>query len=132
MRFEHTRPARRRVGLTPLIDVVFLLLIFFMLASQLERERALSLALGPATGGETGGDAHELGLRDDGGLRLDGRPVEPAALEETLRTSLLSAPERSVVVVAEPAVPLQRIAGAFEALARAGVERARLAPAATR
>lgn len=33
MRLTETRRARRPIGLTPLIDVVFLLLVFFMLAS---------------------------------------------------------------------------------------------------
>ena len=34
------------VNLTPLIDVVFLLLVFFMLAAQFGRETALDLATG--------------------------------------------------------------------------------------
>ena len=37
-------PRRRaRVSLTPLIDVVFILLVFFMLASSFVRERAIAL-----------------------------------------------------------------------------------------
>ena len=33
MRLSNPQPARRAISLTPLIDVVFLLLVFFMLAS---------------------------------------------------------------------------------------------------
>ncbi len=41
--FAPPRPSRRRPNLTPMIDVVFLLLVFFMLASQFGRPQALPL-----------------------------------------------------------------------------------------
>jgi len=36
MRFESSTPHRRLISLTPLVDVVFILLVFFMLASTLD------------------------------------------------------------------------------------------------
>ncbi|MFC6760360.1 ExbD/TolR family protein [Sulfitobacter porphyrae] len=45
--FAIARP-RRRPGLTPMIDVVFLLLVFFMLASRFGQDRALPLSAGAA------------------------------------------------------------------------------------
>lgn len=42
---------RRKPSLTPMIDVVFLLLVFFMLASQFGRDAALPLSA--ATGGSS-------------------------------------------------------------------------------
>ncbi len=47
------RPRRRRstgVDITPLIDVVFLLLIFFMVSTTFERETQISIELPEATG----------------------------------------------------------------------------------
>jgi biopolymer transport protein ExbB len=45
---------RRRISLTPMIDVVFLLLVFFMLAARFGQDQALPLAIGtgarPGTG----------------------------------------------------------------------------------
>lgn len=46
--FAIARP-RRRPGLTPMIDVVFLLLVFFMLASRFGQYRALPLSAGGGT-----------------------------------------------------------------------------------
>ncbi|WP_373510748.1 ExbD/TolR family protein, partial [Thiocapsa sp.] len=43
MRFESPAPRRRLIGLTPLIDVVFILLVFFMLASSLVKWQALEM-----------------------------------------------------------------------------------------
>ncbi|MCZ6784089.1 MAG: biopolymer transporter ExbD, partial [Proteobacteria bacterium] len=51
MRFESTRRARRGIGLTPLVDVVFLLLIFFMLASSFSRESAWTIGIANAAAG---------------------------------------------------------------------------------
>ncbi|MEN8178375.1 MAG: biopolymer transporter ExbD [Pseudomonadota bacterium] len=47
------RPRRRRstgVDITPLIDVVFLLLIFFMVSTTFERETQITIELPEATG----------------------------------------------------------------------------------
>ncbi len=49
MRRQASRHASPTVGLTPLIDVVFILLIFFMVATSFDMPRLLSLT--PATGG---------------------------------------------------------------------------------
>ncbi len=48
-----TRTRRRRalIGLTPLIDVVFILLVFFMLASSLQPYSSISLGAPAETGG---------------------------------------------------------------------------------
>ena len=42
--------ARRRISLTPMIDVVFLLLVFFMLAARFGQEQAIPLAIGAGAG----------------------------------------------------------------------------------
>lgn len=46
MRIEAEAPRRRSVGLTPLIDVVFLLLLFFMLASSFSRYATVEVGIG--------------------------------------------------------------------------------------
>lgn len=134
MRFERASSGRRRPGLTPLIDVVFLLLIFFMLATRLADDHALRLeqvasAASPQTGPAASPDAEtsalELELRADGTTRLDGEPV--AALEPALRDRLEHVPpDAAVRVTPDPSVPLQRIATTLETVARAGGRRVSL------
>ena len=53
MRVDTPRFARRRLGLTPLIDVIFLLLLFFMLSSTFSRFSQVPVE-GGAAGGGTG------------------------------------------------------------------------------
>ena len=50
MKFGRTRKENVEVNLTPLIDVVFLLLIFFMVSTTFTRETRLSVELPEATG----------------------------------------------------------------------------------
>ncbi len=53
MKFTRERPADPEVNLTPLIDVVFLLLIFFMVSTTFERESQVRIELPKAEGEET-------------------------------------------------------------------------------
>lgn len=49
MKFHHRRDDDLAINLTPLIDVVFLLLIFFMVSTTFNRESQLSIRLPEAT-----------------------------------------------------------------------------------
>lgn len=77
-------PGRRRrmiLSLAPLIDVTFILLIFFMLVTQFQRYAPVDVTLGAEQSiplsdlrQETGPpDALILDIRADGSIRLDGR-----------------------------------------------------------
>lgn len=52
MNFRRTRRAEVDINLTPLIDVVFLLLIFFMVSTTFTRETQLQLDLPESASGE--------------------------------------------------------------------------------
>lgn len=120
MRLERGR--RRRSGvslsLTPLIDVVFMLLLFFMLSTQFAHWRTMAFDATDASGAAaTDEQGIELWLRDDGGADLDGRAIQLDALGEQFG-SAITVP---IVVRAEGTVPLQRIVDALDALRASGV-----------
>ena len=79
------RRERRKmvISLTPLIDIVFILVIFFMLASSFTRTHALGMAT-PASGGKSGppavGDTLRLTVLGNQRFRLDGELVSEAGL----------------------------------------------------
>ena len=88
MRIERPARKRGRIGLTPLIDVVFLLLVFFMLASTFFRYTGADLASGRG-GAVHNSDVNNLVIvRVKGGSNIDvnGKPV---ALEQ-LKSELAS------------------------------------------
>ena len=88
------RPRRREdpeLNLVPMIDVVLVLLIFFMIATSLRRESALELRLPEASGLPMPGDVTMLDVSIDaeGRYAVNGQALDPAdaaTLKERLKT----------------------------------------------
>ncbi len=115
-------PPRRRapIGLTPLIDVVFILLVFFMLASSFLDWRAIALnAPAAAKGGASPEGALLVEVRADG-LRLGAERLGLEALAERVAAQLRAAPDRRVLVRPDAGVPLQRAVEVLDRLSAAG------------
>lgn len=131
MRLEHrTRARRALIGLTPLIDVVFILLLFFMLASSLTRLHTVPVFV-PDDGwaGTPPRDDRSpalLRVLTAGGLELDGQRIVAERLHRVLAERRAQDPELRVAVEPEDAVPLQRLLEVLDAVARAGVPAVRL------
>jgi len=97
-------PLRRRptINITSLIDVMFLLLIFFMVSATFRDERGLEVTL--PEGGEAdtnGAHPHEIIVQEDGALFLDGEPVEETELRSRLQGLGEEGPDVSVVLRAD-------------------------------
>lgn len=119
-----SRPRRKRalIGLTPLIDVVFILLVFFMLASSFLDWRAVDLeAPVRAASGATAADAALLiEIRADG-LWLAGEAATLDTLGNRLGARLAAAPGQHVLIAPAAGVPLQRTVAVLDRLKAAGV-----------
>lgn len=120
MRIEPAATRRRHApSLTPLIDVVFILLVFFMLVSSFVRWNAVRVQTSPAAS-HRAQPAVQHALRvsvfPDGRLLLDGEPV---SLDDLVRrVGALRSPQ--VRVVPMPALRLQRLTTVLDRLSRAG------------
>ncbi|MBC7158363.1 MAG: biopolymer transporter ExbD [Rhodobacteraceae bacterium] len=82
MRLRAPFPRRRALSLTPMIDVVFLLLVFFMLAARFGGTGAVPLAAGGGGAGWQG--PPRLVAVGEGGLRLNGVAMDEGALMAAL------------------------------------------------
>ena len=119
------RPARRRIGLTPLIDVVVLLLIFFMLAASFSREVAVDLS-GVAGAAGYDGPPRLVDVAPEG-VRLNGVAVDEASLAEAL-APLMAGPGDIVVVRPRDGADVQRLVDVLDALSRAGLQSLAVTP----
>jgi biopolymer transport protein ExbD len=118
------RPAGRRrrspISLTPLIDVVFILLVFFMLASSFMDWRAVDLdAPGKAAAGSAMEGAMLVELRADGML-LAGRRVELPDLVARVTAKVREKPEQRIILRPASGVVLQQAVTVLDALSAAG------------
>lgn len=119
--FAFAQPrARRKPALTPLIDVVFLLLVFFMLAAQFGRETALDMAQ-PGGAGEYDGPPRLVTLLPDGVL-LNGAPLDRADLPQAL-AALMEKPSDAIALRAEGGADVQRLTDLAQRLTAAGFAR---------
>ena len=112
--------ARRRPSLTPMIDVVFLLLVFFMLASQFGRDNALPLAMAGGNNSYSGPPRLVLIAAQD--LRLNGVSTAPQDLATALR-ALMQSDDDMVVLRGTADTSLQRLVDVAQALRQAGIKR---------
>ena len=119
------RPRRRaRVSLTPLIDVVFILLVFFMLASSFTDWRGLRLTAAEPGGAAAPGmvGAMLVDVRPEG-VRLSGEPMAPDALVARLSIRLEARPDTRVLVRPAAGVAMQRVVDLLDRLSAAGIAR---------
>lgn len=131
MKFRSRRRAGIEANLTPLIDVVFLLLIFFMVSTTFTHENQLRIEL-PEAEGEASESLTRLDLyiMRDGSYSLNGQGLVDrdiatlmAALEQGARGDL----EQPLVISADAATTHESVVRAMDAAGRVGLTRVRLA-----
>lgn len=112
---------RRRMSLTPMIDVVFLLLIFFMLAARFGQDGVLVLSGG--TGGAQGwsGPPRLVDFAPEG-LWLNGSPMTFDTLAQAL-APLMQAPDDPIVLRPRDGASLQHLTDLSELLQADGFTR---------
>ena len=121
LRSEPARGGKRLISLTPLIDVVFILLIFFMLASSFLDWRVITLNAPAAQAAGTSMDGAVLvRVKADGELDIEGVPVTLADLGERLRPHLDRKPDQRVLIQPAAGVSLQRVVTVLDAATAAG------------
>ena len=132
---RNTRSHGLLLDMTPMIDIVFLLLIFFLTTAQLARESRAELDL-PEERGEQRADVERAGLiinvLADGSIMqgenvISIRELEAIAISQAV--SIRDEKGRPVrpLVRADRNAPAERLNEVFTALRRAGTGSARLA-----
>jgi len=121
---------RRRafgINMTPMIDVVFLLIIFFLVSSHLaQQETQLELDLPEAASGQDLDESQNprvtVNVMADGQLLLGSAPVEPDELASRLRHERSrTSSELEVRIRGDRGVPYRFIEPILLAAARAGI-----------
>ncbi len=114
---------RSLISLTPLIDVVFILLLFFMLASSFIDLSSIMLnAPAQGTGTPSAEGALLVEVRVDG-VRFAGRYISLDDLAERVRGQLAQHPERRILVQPGVGVNLQATVRVLDRLSSVGATR---------
>ncbi|MGB1539410.1 MAG: ExbD/TolR family protein [Rickettsiales bacterium] len=112
MEFERSTTKPRQIGLTPLIDVVFLLIIFFMLSTSFIRTESMELSFPKSAETKAAVTADEL-IRifvvDENRIFLGEKEMTMPELKAQLRLALFKDPERGILLLSGEVVSVQRI-----------------------
>ncbi|MGB7757095.1 MAG: biopolymer transporter ExbD [Salinisphaera sp.] len=125
--------ARLDDAVLPLTNVVFLLLIFFMLAGRLAAPSPLGVDP-PHSTSPTPADQQgiEVSLGADGRVALDDQPMQNDALEKAVRQRLQQRPNTPVRLRADAGLATSRVVKLMDVLRAAGARRLRLVTQSTR
>jgi biopolymer transport protein ExbD len=108
MEFERPRRVKMQLDISPLIDVVFQLLLFFMLTSSFVTDRGIKLNLPQAATGTTQREKAPVVLLIDRQKRiyLDHKEVTLKQLTQALTVELQQRRIKTVILKADEAVPM--------------------------
>ena len=115
MQFKRQQQAQVDVNLTPLIDVVFLLLIFFMVSTSFIKETHLTLKLPKAANSEervVDVEPLEVLVDRNGFYSVDGRAladIDVAVVESALRNLSEGDFSRPLTITADADAPYQAV-----------------------
>lgn len=113
------------VNLTPMIDVVFLLIIFFMVGTQFtQQEQQIDIKL-PSAGNLNAmistPDRREVSINSDGAVFLDGQQLSITQLTERLKEMRVRYPDLAVAVRGDAEAKQKHIYPVYGAIQAAGV-----------
>lgn len=125
------------VNLTPMIDVVFLLLLFFMVSTSFIRESSLKVDLPQATGEQL--EAQEapvdIVINANGDILINDLPVLVNSgddMRRALKTAVGDKTDPHIIISADAEAAYQRIVTAMDAAQSLGFSRLTLATRQTR
>ncbi len=128
MAFYKKKTVRRRtdVDITPLMDVIFLLLVFFMVATTFHEEtRAIDVTLPRAENPKIitmNEKVLSITISSDDRFFLNEREIEPRELRKELNAEVLATGFKHVLIKGDREAKYQNIAAVIDALTALEVE----------
>jgi len=105
--FERRKKPKSDLNMTPLIDMVFLLLIFFVLSSHFVSNRGFNIKLPESKHApHQKQDKNIIFIKEDGEIFLNDAEVQLSNLTENLKVSISRTGSRVVVIKADEKVDL--------------------------
>jgi biopolymer transport protein ExbD len=115
-------PRKARIEIVPMIDTVFFLLVFFMMASlAMTVHGGIPVNLPQAARAEAAKAPVSISVSREGAIYLEREPVDPARLTALLQARARTEPALAVVIEADTDVRHGRVVDVMDAARLAGV-----------
>ena len=110
MRLRPKKQDVENVDVSPLIDMVFILLIFFMVTTTFVKDMKLELNRpSAASAGKSDSKVVRVYIDNTGEIYIDNQPVNLWAVQSKLRELLRTMKDKSVLVVSDDQIPVERL-----------------------
>lgn len=123
MRYRESKEQVQDLNISPLIDMVFILLIFFMVSTTFVKDMKLDLDRPSASSATTASTkAIRLYIDNNGEVYLDGESVRIWVIQSRVRDLLKTKTQKSVLVVTDENVPSGKLVEVVDQARLAGAQ----------
>lgn len=123
MRYRERKDVNHGLDISPLIDIVFILLIFFMVSTTFVKDMQLDINRPDANSAVVSSSkAIRLYVDEQGDTYLDGEPIRMWLIQSKLREMLHTSTAKSVLIIADDAVPSGQLVEAVDQARMAGAK----------
>ena len=122
MEFEGLQRNRKIPSLTPLIDIVFLLLVFFMLTAHFVKDEALDISLPEADSSVAlnNEDMLEIFLDNSGHILINKKRISVTDLDKVIKQQLQGRKNKQVILRGDKVAELGLTVQVMDAARKAG------------
>ena len=122
------RKSRAEINMGPLLDMVFILLIFFVITANFTRQTGVDVKKPKSQSSLYQGQQTVLvGVTREGTIHVHGRQVSIDALSQILSRELARRPDMQVVIVGDKGSPLGRTVEIMDHCTQSGIVKVSLA-----
>lgn len=123
LRRREARSNEAVVDLTPMIDMTFILLIFFMVSTTFVKDMKIDINRpGAQSQSVASTKAVRLYIDKQGEVYLEGEPVRTWVIQARVRDLIKGMTQKSVLVVTDESVPSQKLIEVIDQARLAGAE----------
>ena len=126
MRFHRLKTTRSQIAVIPMIDILFVLLVFFIVSTAFKKPRdvlRIELPTIREIPSDTVADVRStIALDAMGNITLDSLKVPDGLLESYLAAYQQQNPGRKLELEADKNLPLERLLKVWESLSKAGIQ----------
>lgn len=123
MRSRNKKDDQQGIDISPLIDMVFILLIFFMVSTTFVKDMDLDINRPKASSSTISSTkAIRLYISGDGSTYMDGQPIRTWMIQSRVKEVLQNTTSESVLVIADGGVPATKLVEVVDQARLAGAQ----------
>lgn len=126
--FLQKKSASAEVNMGPLLDMVFILLIFFVITTNFNRQTGVEVNKPKSQSAVSqGAKTIMIGITKEGTIHIHGRQVTSDGLIRVLTREIAKRPDATVIIVGDRGSTLGRSVEVMDLCARAGISKVSVA-----